>query len=505
MQPTPETTLAVIIGASEFPRLPQVGPNDAFRNSAFEFRSYLLDKDGFALPDKNLIDLFDSQDAAAKQDDEIASFLQTRVSQLKESEVIVTDLILYYVGHGGFFSPNDQYFLALRNTKEGSESISGYPIHSLANTLKDNATHLRRYLILDCCFSAAAYQAFQSGPLEVARQKTLEQLPPKGTALLCAAGPREPAKAPPNLRYTMFSGVLLDILKNGSTDLPERLSLIDLERKIRDTIREQFPDMAVRPQVGSPDQIAGDIAHLPIFPNLGLGAKSVQEFLSRLEETISNLVKSQEALESKYSYLKSRLDDIGSLTANTSGSNSAEAYAEQSFDKSVLHKYPWLRSAGLTKVQWDKIPGSVKKEIIAHWRRKSHGKYWLYTTAVISLLSWTWSILGFNSLREFESPQFIKFADVFTAICATMMMLQIYSRLKDQVKPLSASPPSSNETPRIWEDYDVVIEARSQKWQNVFGLELEHSAVSISILCYLVTFVGTLIIRLSPILWAKKL
>jgi hypothetical protein len=245
--------------------------NPAFGNSAGALREYVLSEAGFGLPKENLLDLFDSPAGPSAQDDEIARFLTGRMTELKQSRSPPTDLILYYVGHGGFFPPHDQYFLALGCTKEGNESISGYPIHSLAVTLREAASWLRRYLILDCCFSAAAYQAFQSsGPMEVARIKTEEHLPTKGTALLCASSPRDPAKAPRDQDYTMFSGVLLDILRKGCPDLPERMSLAQVGKSAELLIRKRFADMAVRPEVHSPDQKKGDVGEIALFPNHGL-------------------------------------------------------------------------------------------------------------------------------------------------------------------------------------------------------------------------------------------
>jgi hypothetical protein len=282
MQPTPRTTLAIILGASEFPKSPELGSNVAFLSSALDFKGYLLDPNGFALPEKNLLDLFDSPDPVTEQDEQVRTFLQTRVKELKDLGDLAKDLILYYVGHGAFADPGSQYFLALRDTKENSGSLSGYPIHSLARTLKQNAAQLRRYLILDCCFSAAAYQAFQSGPLEVARQQTQEELPPKGTALLCAAGARVPAKAPPGQRYTMFSGVLLHVLKKGFPDLPDRLSLGEVGRQTQSLIHDRFSDAAVRPEVLSPDQTRGDVADLPIFPNPRLDVTEGFDFEQRV-------------------------------------------------------------------------------------------------------------------------------------------------------------------------------------------------------------------------------
>jgi hypothetical protein len=39
---------------------------------------------------------------------------------------------------------------------------------------------------------------------------------------------------------------------------------------VRRTIRDRYPNQAVRPQVDSPDQGQGDIANIPIFPNRAL-------------------------------------------------------------------------------------------------------------------------------------------------------------------------------------------------------------------------------------------
>src|SRR5262249_54405572 len=162
------------------------------------------------------------------------------------------------------------YFLALRSTSEGREQLTGYPIGMLAKRLRETAAKLRRYLILDCCFSGSAYAAFQSGPLQAAKQKVDEELPAsRGTALLCASGARDPAKAMPGEKMTMFSWALIDVLRNGGQDLPERLSLADVGERARQLIRERFTDKAVRPEVLSPEQKQGDVAAIQLFPNLG--------------------------------------------------------------------------------------------------------------------------------------------------------------------------------------------------------------------------------------------
>jgi hypothetical protein len=274
MGASPATTLVIVLGAGKFPKLPEHMSNAAFRKSSAEFCRYLVDRNGFGLAAPNLLDLFDNPAGPSEQDEQIGQFLSRRIDDLRRSGSPATDLIVYYVGHGGFFPPHDQYFLALAGTKEGSEGISGYPIRSLAATLKRASPWLRHYLILDCCFSAAAYQAFQaSGPMEVARKKTEEELPPRGTALLCAASPRDPAKAPHGESYTMFSGVLMELLWQGVPDLPARVSLAEVGQRVEELIRWRYTDSAVRPEVHSPDQQKGDLAQVPLFPNHSRAAR----------------------------------------------------------------------------------------------------------------------------------------------------------------------------------------------------------------------------------------
>ena len=65
----------------------------------------------------------------------------------------------------------------------------------------------------------------------------------------------------------MFSGAILDALRCGSDNEPEKLSLAVVGQMTWDLVKRKYPDEAVRPEVHSPDQRKGDIAVLPLFPN----------------------------------------------------------------------------------------------------------------------------------------------------------------------------------------------------------------------------------------------
>ena len=269
--PSPERTLVILLGASKFPKDPNLTSSKAFSNSYAEIRSYFLDRDGFALPEENLLDLFDSGETQPNLNGEIAKFLESRLEEMKNQQKEAFDLIVYYIGHGGFSLEGSEYFLAIKDTRAQDEYFSSYPIKALANTLREHARFLRRYLILDSCFSAQAYAAFQAaGPLQVACQKTITEFPGKGTALLCATGPRNPAKILPDQEHTMFSEALISVLRCGSSGLSEKFSLAELAEITRLHIKERYTSEAVPPEVHSPDVSEGDVAKLPLFPNPAL-------------------------------------------------------------------------------------------------------------------------------------------------------------------------------------------------------------------------------------------
>lgn len=264
----PHRTLAVVLGASAWPLYSGFQSSPAFRNSAEAVRDYLLASSGLGLPGRNVKFLFDSHDDPPGILDEIMRFSRERIEVLGNRGEDVTDIVVYYVGHGGFANPSSDYFLALRSTRTVDPYLSSLPIISLARTLNEVGRHLRRYLILDCCFAAAAYKTFQAdGPLSVAAVKVTDAFPPSGTALLCASGAKDPAKAPADLDRTMFTGALLSVLEEGDRASPPLLSLQDVGYLVRQRILQTFATEGVRPEVLVPEQRHGRVDEIPIFPN----------------------------------------------------------------------------------------------------------------------------------------------------------------------------------------------------------------------------------------------
>lgn len=276
----PRQILALLLGASSFQRAPKLAQGRAFYDSARDFYEYLIDPAGLSLPEENAKWLFDDTRSPSDLLKEIRDFLERRTNGIDREGTLPQDLILFYVGHGLFAGAD--YCLAVGATDERDEGPTSIPAKYLASVLKSRAGFMRKFLIMDCCFSATIYRELMSGPLTASRSKLLEELPSRGTTLLCSANAHDVSLAPHGHPRTMFSGSLLKALREGHPLLGPRMSLSELGDLTKLLIKHSFPDSAVLPEVHSPDKREGDIAGLPLFPNAAW--KASQPTQPRMDE-----------------------------------------------------------------------------------------------------------------------------------------------------------------------------------------------------------------------------
>ena len=85
-----------------------------------------------------------------------------------------------------------------------------------------------RVMIVDCCYSGRA----TTETLSAADQAVLGQLEISGTYTLASAPPNRLALAPEGERYTAFTGRMLELLREGSDDAGERLTMADIYRHL---------------------------------------------------------------------------------------------------------------------------------------------------------------------------------------------------------------------------------------------------------------------------------
>src|SRR5947209_8431377 len=102
LPPTAPTTLVIMLGASVWPNSPGFQASEAFVHAARGFKYYVLDPQGLSLPTANLLDLFDAPFSASDQSELLGSFLEERIQAFKAANQAVRDVLVYFVGHGGF-------------------------------------------------------------------------------------------------------------------------------------------------------------------------------------------------------------------------------------------------------------------------------------------------------------------------------------------------------------------------------------------------------------------
>ncbi|MBV9948085.1 MAG: hypothetical protein JOZ69_14620 [Myxococcales bacterium] len=248
--------IAVVLGASRFPCWPAVDNErlgEAFANSKRDLVRLLYDN--FA---SEVLDRFDALLSPNALCQEIERFL--------ERHGTATDLIVYYVGHGGFLE-DQSYYLALPQTATDREHATALRAADLAQTLKTSFRHGRTFLVLDCCFGGSAVPLLQ-GPIG----ELLEQQAAKGVAVLNAASKDKAAIVPPGATRTMFSDCFCDVLSKGIAEGQAKLSLREVRQLVIRRIGEKYPtETKAWPEVHTPRQAGGsDVADFPLFPNRSL-------------------------------------------------------------------------------------------------------------------------------------------------------------------------------------------------------------------------------------------
>jgi hypothetical protein len=284
----PRRAVAIVLGAREFPKAITLELHGTrFSNSAFAFRKYLIEK--LEIPRRNILDLFDDASSPDQLLAKVRDFLDRRNEESKGDPI--QDLFFYYVGHGFLEGRGvSDLHLAIRETDTDGLSYTALDIRSLASVIRSRARLVRRYLILDCCYGAAASRAWSQadGPARLAMHSALSVFPAespiRGTALLSAAESDKEANALGKHEFTAFSDGLLHCLNHGREELGDRISLTSLHWMLVEYLRTTYDgtDSFVRPKVESPEASEGDVAWIPVFPNPAY--RSVQEISRRRAE-----------------------------------------------------------------------------------------------------------------------------------------------------------------------------------------------------------------------------
>ncbi|WP_433654969.1 hypothetical protein ACQPW1_29155 [Nocardia sp. CA-128927] len=142
--PDPTRTVAILCGASHWPRLDTFDPAPAFTNTATELRRYLTNPNGMALPAGNVLWLFDADTTAAEHIDRIDHFLAHHIQRTGSAHGRGLLILFAYVGHGAFFGADRAYCLLVRDTHKPGLAQTSLRVADLAYTLRTAAPESSR-------------------------------------------------------------------------------------------------------------------------------------------------------------------------------------------------------------------------------------------------------------------------------------------------------------------------------------------------------------------------
>ena len=249
----------VILGASEFPYMNDATlNNEAFARSA-ELAKTLFSPPHTAFTTTEVLDLFDKDMQPLEVLDAIEQHIDTHPD--------MHDLLIYYCGHGSF-QKDRTYFLLLRSTRAGRESVTGFAPRTFRQDLELRLIDKRVYFVVDCCFSGAFVESLQSTALDKAIEEQLTlDMPQRGWTVLSASSKDKVAMAPKGETYTMFTGALAHVIQTGTDAAGVRFNFRDLADATEAYVKRHWKRQAVMPRCLSPEQPEGDVARLPIFLN----------------------------------------------------------------------------------------------------------------------------------------------------------------------------------------------------------------------------------------------
>lgn len=255
----------IILGASAFPHYPAARrlDNQSFARSARAFRALVEAPGAMLLGAPAVLDLFDAEDDPAQ--------LVRRMRAFLKEPGAFTDVVIYYCGHGDFLADaHKSYILTLRSTEPDNEAFTALPLRQMRLSLDSQLAMKRVFLILDCCFAGRAATEWQADGIgHVIEDQVFQAFPKRGTALIAASAKGMPAVAPEGEPTTMFTGALVDVVKDGLKGAKQQISFREVFEAVKARIVDRYGARAAAPVIHAPHQPDGDISFDPFFINRG--------------------------------------------------------------------------------------------------------------------------------------------------------------------------------------------------------------------------------------------
>ncbi|MFD0745859.1 esterase-like activity of phytase family protein [Phytohabitans flavus] len=176
------------------------------------------------------------------------------------SELAADTLIVYYAGHGLKDLDENELYLALPHSVPG-ELETSVRFKAVMQAIAKSRQAQRVVMIIDCCHSGIAIDGGMSEAVDDIRADAdIDDV--QGMYFMCATAPNRKALAPSAEKCTVFTGELVDVLREGIPQESElMLSLGVIFREVRRRLKRDS-----RPVPGELDN--NQVGHLPFTRNI---------------------------------------------------------------------------------------------------------------------------------------------------------------------------------------------------------------------------------------------
>lgn len=214
-------TMALIIGASEFPEDSSIHAIPNVVANIDLLRASLTDPNLIGIPEQNVI-------VSLNEDKRKIEKKLRNVSELTREKN--STMLVYYTGHGILSSRDFKLYLTTYNTSKTDLEIDGIHIDILKSYIKRSRAG-RKIVILDCCHSGAFIEGSMGSVSARIHPDTNDSA---GTYIMTSAAEDEPAMFPIHspAKPTYFTGKLVDVINNGLDIENEYCTLRDIYERI---------------------------------------------------------------------------------------------------------------------------------------------------------------------------------------------------------------------------------------------------------------------------------
>ncbi|GJF32569.1 hypothetical protein KNE206_52690 [Kitasatospora sp. NE20-6] len=246
--PDPAGSRAILIGVHSASDGLGMGELPAVKRNLAAMRSLLTDGTVWALPDEHCVSIREP------------AYPHEVLEEVERVAGEATDtLLLYFAGHGLLVGQSQELHLALSGVRWEDDCLS---YDKLRNRLRTAGRRARRtVVILDCCYSGEALNG-EMGAGTPPDQAELDALVAskaeiEGVCVLTASAATRKALSPVGEEYSVFTGELMHVLRDGVEDVGEFLDMASVYKAVTARLAER---------AGMP---------VPQFGTRGLGAEIV--------------------------------------------------------------------------------------------------------------------------------------------------------------------------------------------------------------------------------------